>query len=159
MFISVVSFKNNDFIQHFLLFRVNLSHHSHACSTSDLHQQHHTHASCYYHEWQQTDPEEKKSLNKVVIFVFFAHKKYSHSFIKLWLNHWCHMDYFIDVLTTFLCLDFGSSLAVYMESQKTLGFVFRRWTKVLQVWTNMRVSNTKAFTMAVPFQKVLRCTI
>ncbi len=31
--------------------------------------------------------------------VFFAHKKYSHSFITLWLNHWCHMDCFNDVLT------------------------------------------------------------
>ncbi len=28
----------------------------------------------------------------VVIFVFFAHKKYSLSFTKLRLNHWCHMD-------------------------------------------------------------------
>ncbi len=42
--------------------------------------------------------------NKVIIFVFFAYKKYSRSFIKLWLNHWCHMDYFTDVLTTFLGL-------------------------------------------------------
>ncbi len=46
----------------------------------------------------------EKMLNKVVIFVFFVHKKYSHSFIKSWLNHWCHMDYFNDVLTTFLDL-------------------------------------------------------
>ncbi len=42
-----------------------------------------------------------KLLNKVVTFVFFAHKKYSCSFVKLWLNHWCHMDYFNNVLTTF----------------------------------------------------------
>ncbi len=27
-------------------------------------------------------------------FVFFEHKKYFRSFIKLRLNHWCHMDYF-----------------------------------------------------------------
>ncbi len=26
-------------------------------------------------------------LNKVIIFVFFVHKQYSHSFIKLSLNH------------------------------------------------------------------------
>ncbi len=32
------------------------------------------------------DTEEKKSLNKV-IFVFFMHKMYSHSFITLQLNH------------------------------------------------------------------------
>ncbi len=42
---------------------------------------------------------------KVVIFVFFAYKKYSSSFIKLWLNQWCHMDYFNNVLTTFLGLE------------------------------------------------------
>ncbi len=50
-------------------------------------------------------------LNKVI--VFFVHKKYSRSFIKLRLNHWCHMDYFIDLLATFLSLDRGSILAVY----------------------------------------------
>ncbi len=49
----------------------------------------------------------------VVIFVFFAHKKYSLSFTKLRLNHWCHMDYFNDVLATFLCVDRGNTLAVY----------------------------------------------
>ncbi len=31
------------------------------------------------------------------------HKKYSQSFVQLRLNH-CHMDCFIDVLTTFLGL-------------------------------------------------------
>ncbi len=37
----------------------------------------------------KTDMEEIKLLNKVVIFVFFAYKKYSRSFIKLWLmNHY-----------------------------------------------------------------------
>ncbi len=34
-----------------------------------------------------TDLEENKSLNKVIIFVFFAHKKYYRSFITLLLNH------------------------------------------------------------------------
>ncbi len=38
--------------------------------------------------------EEKKLLNEVIIFVFFSHKKLSRSFINVWLNHWCHMDYF-----------------------------------------------------------------
>ncbi len=37
-------------------------------------------------------------LNKVVIFVFFVYKMYSRSFIKLWFNHWCNMDYFNNVL-------------------------------------------------------------
>ncbi len=34
----------------------------------------------------KTDMEEKKLMHKVVI-VFFANEKYSHSFIKLRLNH------------------------------------------------------------------------
>ncbi len=41
-------------------------------------------------------------LNKVFIFVFFAHKKYFRSFIKLQLNPWCDMDCFTDVLATLL---------------------------------------------------------
>ncbi len=32
--------------------------------------------------------------NKVIIFVFFVHKKYFSSIVKLQLNHWCHVDYF-----------------------------------------------------------------
>ncbi len=28
--------------------------------------------------------------------------RYSCSFIILQLNHWCHVDYFIDILITFL---------------------------------------------------------
>ncbi len=39
------------------------------------------------------------------LFLFFAQKKYSCSFIKLWLNLWCHMDYFNDVLAKFLRLE------------------------------------------------------
>ncbi len=42
-------------------------------------------------------------LLKQVIFVFFAHKNYSRSFVALQLNHWCH--YFNDVLATFLGLE------------------------------------------------------
>ncbi len=63
---------------------------------------------------------QKKLLNNVVIFVFFAHKKYFH-FIKLRLILWCHMDYFNDVLTTFLGLERVSCIAVY-AGQKALGF-------------------------------------
>ncbi len=59
--------------------------------------------------WRRGD----KLLNKVVIFVFFAHKKYSRSFVKWQLNHWCHMDYFNDVLASFLSLDRVRILAVY----------------------------------------------
>ncbi len=52
-------------------------------------------------------------INKVVIFVFFVHKTYFHSFIKLGLNHWCHMDYFNYIFTTFLGLEHVSCIAVY----------------------------------------------
>ncbi len=45
-------------------------------------------------------------------FFFLAHKNNSRSFIKLRLNHWCHMDYFNDVLTTFLSLESVSCIAV-----------------------------------------------
>ncbi len=49
-------------------------------------------------------------LKKVVIFVFFAHKNYSHSFIKLRLNHWCHMDYFNNALTiNYIIFIFGAN--------------------------------------------------
>ncbi len=74
---------------------------------------------------QQSGWGGEELLNKVVIFVFFVHKKYSGSFVKLRLNHWCHMDYFtifydyFDVLTTFLYLE----LLLSMEGQKALGFL------------------------------------
>ncbi len=58
-------------------------------------------------------------LNEVIIFVFFAHKKYSRSFLKLRLNHWCHMDYFNDVLTTFLGVEHGSCIAAYAGSENS----------------------------------------
>ncbi len=51
-------------------------------------------------------------LNKIVIFVFFT-SCYSRSFVKLWLNPWCHMDYFTDVLATFLDVDRVYYIAVY----------------------------------------------
>ncbi len=53
----------------------------------------------------------------LVIFVFFAYKKYSCSFVTLWLNHWCHMDYFNNVLTTFLGIERVSYVAVYAGSE------------------------------------------
>ncbi len=72
---------------------------------------------------------------------FFAlgHKKYSYSFIKLRLNHCCHVDYFNNVLT-FLGLEHGSCVAVYAGSEisrissKISSFELWRWTKVLRVW-------------------------
>ncbi len=65
---------------------------------------------------------------------------------KLQMNHWCHMDYLNVFLTTFLCLDRGRTPAVYGGSEgsrissKIYPFVFQRWTKVLRVWNDMRVS-------------------
>ncbi len=56
------------------------------------------------------------------LFLFSLWKKYSYSFIKLRLNHWCHMDYFNNVLTTFLGLERVSSVAIYESCQKALGF-------------------------------------
>ncbi len=107
----------------------------------------HTHVSWFSHEdMLKTDTEEKKLLNKVVIFVFFAHKNYYRSFIKLRLNYWCHMDYFNVVLTTFLGLERVSCVAVYTGSEssqfiKHVLIVFWRWTKVLRVGTTWRVGN------------------
>ncbi len=65
------------------------------------------------------DREEKKLLNNVIIFVVYAHKKYSQSFIKLRLNHWCHMDYFNNVFTNFLGLESVNCVAVYAGSESS----------------------------------------
>ncbi len=59
----------------------------------------------------ETDPEEKTFFNKVIIFVFFAHKKHPRSFIMLRLNHLCHMDCFNSILIMFLALKCGSCVA------------------------------------------------
>ncbi len=66
------------------------------------------------------DIVEKSSISLfiVVIFVFLAHKKFSRS-IKLQLNHWCHMNNFNNVLTTFLGLEHGSCVAVYAGSESS----------------------------------------
>ncbi len=51
-------------------------------------------------------------LNIVVIFIFFAYKKYSRRFITVRLNHWWQMDYFGDAFHTFLDLDSENYFAV-----------------------------------------------
>ncbi len=68
----------------------------------------------YSPKWRHCRGDEL--LNKVVIFVFFVHKKYSRIFVKLRLNHWCHMDYFNDLLAMFLSLDHVRILAVYKRA-------------------------------------------
>ncbi len=62
-------------------------------------------------------------VNKVIIFVFFANKKYSRSFVKLRLNHRWHMDYFNDVLYVsgpWLSVDI---LAAYALVRELLEFI------------------------------------
>ncbi len=61
-------------------------------------------------------------LNKV-IFVFFEHKKYSHSSVKLRLNPWCHLDYFNNLLATFLSIDCVRNLAVYGRVRELSDFI------------------------------------
>ncbi len=85
-------------------------------------------------------------LNKVVIFVFFPYKKYSRSFVKLRLNPWCHMDYFTDLLATFLDVDRGNYIAVYgrvrelSECIKNILICVPK-TKLLRVRNDMGVSD------------------
>ncbi len=51
-------------------------------------------------------------LNKVIILVFFAYKKYSRRFITVGLKHGWQMDYFDDVFHTFLDFDRVNYLAI-----------------------------------------------
>ncbi len=46
-------------------------------------------STCLWYCPEQTSKTDRRRnwFNKVIIFVFFAHKKYSSSFIKLGLNH------------------------------------------------------------------------
>ncbi len=89
--------------------------------------------------WMDSSPKMKTLSLLTHHLVFFAHKKYSRSLIKLWLNHWCHMDYFNDVLTTFLGLE--SEFHRGLSRIRISSFVLQRWTKVLRAWNVMRVSN------------------
>ncbi len=59
---------------------------------------------------------KRKRRNCWIKSLFF---KYSRSFITLRLNHWCHMDCFKDVFTTFLGLECGSCIAVYRGSESS----------------------------------------
>ncbi len=60
-------------------------------------------------------------LNKVIILVFFAHKKYPRSFVKLQLNHW-----FTWTICRSSCLPFWTLNVVVplqsMQGQKALAF-------------------------------------
>ncbi len=78
-------------------------------------------------------------MNKVVIFVFFAYKKYSRSFVKLRLNTLCHMDYFTDLLAAFLDVDCDYYLAVY-------GRVRELPESIKNIIICVRTKTNKAFT-------------
>ncbi len=124
---------NNDFIQLFLLFHVSLwrtvTYHE-ACMfipvlaiklqrIQVLRQNAGSCVSSTTRMHKHSNRGKKELLHKVVIFVFFVHNMYSRSFLKLRLNHWCHMAYFTYVLTTFLGLERVNCVAVY-GGQKAL---------------------------------------
>jgi len=80
-----------------------------------LHQQHHTHVSGFSCEHAaETDMEEKKLLNKVDIFVFSGHTKYSGSFIKLRLmSHglfYCCPYYLSGPCVSYVAVYWGSEI-------------------------------------------------
>ncbi len=83
-------------------------------------------SSGYSPKWCYGDAERQRGdelLNKVVIFIFFAYKKYSRCFIKYRLNHWWQMDYFDDAFHTFLGLDSENYLAVNGTVTNLLVFI------------------------------------
>ncbi len=80
----------------------------------------HTHVLWYCRELCRGLTQKRQHfIEEVIIFVFFTHKKYSRSFIKLRLNHRCHMDYFNNVLNTLLGLEHVSSVAFYAGSESS----------------------------------------
>ncbi len=58
----------------------------------------------------------------ILLTLVFVHKKYPRSFVKLWFNRWCHMDYFNDVLGTFLDLKNVVVALLSMDGHRALGF-------------------------------------
>ncbi len=84
------------------------------CAALCFQAEEYTHMSWYSHEHVSTDTEVKKLLNQV----FFC-TKFFCSYIKLWLNHRCHMDYFNDVFITFLGLERDGCVAFYAGSESS----------------------------------------
>ncbi len=89
---------------------------------------------------QRLTQKRKYILLNSHFFVFYVHKKYSRSFINLRLNHWCHMDYFNDILTTLnvvaTCLCRVRKLSDFI---KNILICVSKMNKCL--WNDMRVSN------------------
>ncbi len=67
------------------------------------------------------------------------------------LSHWCHMDCFTNVFTTFL--DLGTFLLCcrlwrnweLFDFIKNILILFWRWKKILRVWNDMRVMRVTLF--------------
>ncbi len=64
----------------------------------------------FSHLWNTNLKSLKKSLNEVVIFIFFVHNMYSRSFITLQLNHCRCINYF------------NAVVLLSKQGQKALGF-------------------------------------
>ncbi len=79
-------------------------------------------SSGYSPKWCNADAEETNCWIKS-LFLFFAYKNYSRSFITLRLNHWWQMDYSDDVSHTFLGLDSANCLAVNGTVTSLLVFI------------------------------------
>ncbi len=89
----------------------------------------------YSPKWRQGDAKEANCwINS--LFLFSLRTKYSRYFVKLRLNHWCHMDYFTDVLATVLVLDHVRILAVYGRVRELSEFI--KYILILQLWNDMR---------------------
>ncbi len=73
----------------------------------------------YYPKWHFRVTQRRRMVN---VLFFLAHKIYSRNFVKLHLNHWCHMDYFNDtMLAMFLSLNRVRILAVYGRVRELSG--------------------------------------
>ncbi len=110
--------KINDFIKQYLLFCLRLLTRSQEYQDTCLQAEKCTcvHRGTVMNARRRLTPKRRYWL--VVIFVFFMNKVFSF-FVMLLLNPWCHMDYFNDVLTTFLGLEWGSSLVCYAGSESS----------------------------------------
>ncbi len=72
-----------------------------------------------FHYTHVTDTKREEIVEWSIYFGVFLRTEYSRCFIKLHLNHWSHMDYFNNVLTTFLGLERGCCVAVNAESESS----------------------------------------
>ncbi len=59
-------------------------------------------------------------LLKSSYFCLLCTQKYSRSFIKFRLNHWCHMDWFANVFGTFLGLERGWTILLRYQQSKEM---------------------------------------